>query len=199
MTLHKPLIGIDLGGTVEDSWPEKRAWFASRGLDLGPCPLSRIDIVDRSGVTNALYLEMISSVYSDDHILRHTVVPGCYEALIAISVHFRIIVLSSRPESQRNVTLQWLRQNALLAVVNDLALIGSTENKLSWCRSRHVSILVDDDIRHLEPENYETSLTRIHYTGCISQPFCSDYQILKASDWANISKLVGRCGGQTRT
>ena len=195
MRLHKPFIGIDLGGTIEDTWPEKRAWFASRGLDLGSSPLSRSDIVDKRGVTDAVYLEMIASVYSDDHILRHRLVAGCYEALMSISLHFRITVLSSRPESQRSVTLQWLRQNALLPVVNDLALVGSNENKLSWCRNHHVSILVDDDIRHLEAENHETSLTKIHYTGCISQPFCSGHQILKASDWANISELVAKSRG----
>jgi hypothetical protein len=197
MSLDKPFIAIDLGGTIEDTWPEKRAWFASRGLDLGPCPLSRIDIVGRSGVSDALYLEMVASVYSDDHILKHTLVAGCYEALMAISPHFRITVLSSRPESQRNVTLQWLRQNTVLHVVNDIALIGSNVNKLSWCRSRRVSILVDDDIRHLEPDNYETSVTRIHYTGCICQQWCSAHQILKASDWANISELFASLEAQT--
>jgi hypothetical protein len=197
MKLQKPFIGIDLGGTIEDTWPEKRAWFASRGLDLGSCPLSRSEIVDRSSVNNAVYLEMVASVYSDDHILRHRLVAGCYEALMSISLHFRITVLSSRPESQRSVTLQWLRQNGLLPVVNNLVLIGSNENKLSWCRSHRVSILVDDDIRHLEAENRKTSLTKIHYTGWMSKPSCSGHQILKASAWANIAELVARLRGQT--
>ena len=104
MGLNKPFIGIDLGGTIEDTWPAKRAWFASKGVDLGPRPLSRIAIVERSGVTDALYMEMVATVYSCDHILSHSLVAGCYEALTEISRHFRIIVLSSRPESQRNVT-----------------------------------------------------------------------------------------------
>jgi hypothetical protein len=197
MRPHKPFIAIDLGGTVEDTWPEKRAWFASRGIGLVSYPLSRIDIIERAGVTDALYLEMVASVYSDDHILRHAVVPGCYEALTVISLHFRIAVLSSRTESQRDVTVNWLRQNALLHLIDDLALIGSRENKMSWCRSRDVSILIDDDIRHLEPENREASLCRIHYTGYPAQSLRSDHQILEASDWADISGLVVKVSTQT--
>lgn len=197
MRLHKPFIAIDLGGTIEDTWSEKRAWFAPRGVDLGSRPLSRIDIVGKSGVTDALYSEMVASVYSDNHILKHTLVAGCYEALMNISLRFRIILLSSRPESQRNVTIQWLRQNTLLHLVDDIALIGSDANKLSWCRSRSVLIFIDDDIRHLEPDNYETSVGRIHYTGRICQQRSPLHdQIKEASDWKNISHLIARLGAQ---
>jgi hypothetical protein len=190
MKPHKPFIGIDLGGTIEDTWPEKSAWFASKGIDLGRYPRSRIDIVDGSTVTEALYLEMVASVYSDDHILGHRRVAGCYEALMAVSVHFDLIVLSSRPESQRAVTVQWLRQNGLLRVIDDLVLIGSDVSKLRWCQSHHVSTLIDDDIRHLQAEDDGTSPTRIHYTGCKSQVSHSGQSILKVAHWAEVPELL---------
>src|ERR1035441_10403377 len=99
-------IAIDLGGTVEDTWPHKRHWLSSRGFDLGPYPLSRAEVITHTGGHEALYLEMVEAIYSDQCILSHSPCPGSYEAFRKLARNSSITILSSRPESKRQVTLE---------------------------------------------------------------------------------------------
>lgn len=188
--LDGAFIAIDLGGTIEDTWPQKRSWFASRGFDLGPSPLSRQEVIELTGRDEALYLQMVKSIYSDESILRHSLCAGSEEALRNLARSFSIILLSSRPESQRQVTLEWLCKHAILNMITEVVLIGSNVNKLAWCYLHRVPILVDDDIRHLESGDDEQKTIRIHYTASNSVPPHLNPQILVACTWREVCQCI---------
>ena len=188
-------IAIDLGGTIEDTWQQKRYWFASRGFDLGPYPLSRREVISRTGGGETLYLQMVESVYSDERILTHPLCAGSDEALRIIARRFSIVLLSSRPESQRQVTLEWLCKTAILNMIAEVALIGGHSNKLKWCHLHNISILVDDDLRHLEPDEVNIETTRIHYAVGRTRPQRLNSQILVASTWSEVCQLVATLQG----
>ena len=183
-------IAIDLGGTIEDTWQQKRCWFASRGFDLGPYPLSRTEVISRTGGDETLYLQMVESVYSEERILTHPLCAGSGEALRIIARRFRIVLLSSRPESQRQVTLEWLCKTSILNMITEVVLVGGHMNKLAWCHLHNISILVDDDLRHLEPDEVNMRTARIHYAVKRARPQRLNTQIMVASTWSEVCQLV---------
>lgn len=180
------LIAIDLGGTIEDTWLLKRAWSASRGFQLSSLPLSRAEVIHLIDGNETLYLEMVNCIYSDRSILRHSLCAGCEEALRMIARDYRISLLSSRPPSQRDATLRWLHKVGISHLITGLALIGSDESKLGWCERHDTSILVDDDIRHLQIGRGHKQTIRIHYDAGNHRLIPEKSQIVVASTWAEI-------------
>ena len=153
-----PIIAVDIGGTIEDTWNAKRLWFCEKGIDIGPHPLGRIQVEEMLGQYRSLYKQMAEDVYSDNGILSHGVVSGALEALAALSEHYCIHLLSTRPKNKQNVTLAWLESVGLLAYIEGIEFIGNTvgletygpsETKLQRCESLGAVALVDDDERHL--------------------------------------------------
>jgi hypothetical protein len=183
-------IAIDLGGTIEDTWSLKRAWFASRGFYLGPHPLSRQQVIRHIGGDETMYLEMVNAIYSDESIMTHSLCAGCEEVLRSIARDYRIVLLSSRPESQREATLRWLRRVGILDLVADIALVGSRASKLDWCDIHSVSIFVDDDIRHLQVYRVGIETIRIHYDVGSCCPVRIQSPIFVASTLSDVLQLV---------
>jgi hypothetical protein len=183
-------IAIDLGGTIEDTWPLKSMWFAAHGFRLGPAPLSRLEVMRLIGGNEVLYLEMVNCIYSDANILTHSLSAGCAEALKTIASKCHIYLLSSRPSSQLDTTIKWLDKVEILQMIKGLALIGSDERKLSWCERNNISILVDDDIRHLQMGHADKVATRIHYDVSNRRSEPNESGVIVANTWAEIVYVV---------
>ena len=129
---------------------------------------------------------MVNCIYSDSSILCHSLCAGCEDALRMIARDYRIYLLSSRPPSQRDATVRWLHKVGISHLITDLALIGSDDSKLRWCERHDISILVDDDIRHLQIGCGHNQSIRIHYAAGDRRLIPEKSQIIVASTWAEI-------------
>lgn len=185
-----PLIAIDLGGTIEDSWQSKRSWFASRGFDLGRWPRSREEVIQLIGGRPELYEQMVAEVYNDENVLSHEPVEGVASALEALATEFKIIIVSSRIDLQRATTLEWLELHRLSPFIHDIALLGADTNKLVWCLRAGVQVLIDDDIRHLEPRDTISPVTRIHFSARPLNAHRTREGILVAASWQEIVPMI---------
>lgn len=185
-----PLIAVDLGGTVEDTWTAKRFWFAARGFDIGENPLGRREVVERVGGDEVLYEAMISDVYSDVGIAAHGLTDGCVEALDVIATEFRIVLLSSRPAHQYSITRKWLHSHRIGDLVHDLICIGHSRSKVEWCRAMGAKFIVDDDSRHLEAIGLEEDLLAIHFCAARQPPTCAARVFLEATNWPDVVSIV---------
>src|SRR5438105_1756427 len=141
-------IAIDLGGTLKDTWHEKRIWFGVRGFDIGPWPRSRLEIVRDIGGNQALYEQMAAEVYSDANILQHNLAAGAREAIGILGRRFRIVIVSSRTEQRCAATSNWLQRHRLTTLIDEIVFLGNGTNKLTWCLRAGIDALIDDDIRH---------------------------------------------------
>ncbi len=154
-------VAIDIGGTIEDTWEYKRNWFMQKGYDIGSSPIGRREIISITQRDTNFYLEMVKDVYSDDSIIEHKLVEGVKEALQNISKIVDITLLSSRNYTKKELTLKWIKNNDLYQYINNLVFIGDEGNKIEWCSKHAIDILIDDDIRHLAPKNYNLKFERI--------------------------------------
>lgn len=162
-----PIVAVDLGGTLEDSWESKRAWFRENGIELGRFPREREEVISMIRGDVNLYEKMVEDVYSDLEVLKHPLVPGAKHALSLLSTKFNIIILSSRKKQQQNLTYRWLHLNRIDQYICETVLIGDViksgpSHKLRWCEKRGVTALIDDDIRHLNAYDCALSVKRIY-------------------------------------
>jgi hypothetical protein len=185
-----PTIAIDLGGTIEDSWHCKRRWFARKGFDIGLWPRSRSEVIHMTGGRTDLYEEMAAEVYNDDHVLGRAAVEGVAAALETLATRFRIIILSSRVEQQRGITLTWLDLHRLSPFIDRVVLLGSDTNKLAWCLDAGVRALVDDDIRHIEPSPPFRSFTRVHFAARSVDAYRAADGIFVAGRWEDVVNII---------
>jgi hypothetical protein len=190
--MKPPLIAVDLGGTIEDSWQSKWLWFAARGIDLGPWPRSRLEVIEAIGGQEALYERMAAEVYSDGKIISREPVEGVAAGLHTLAQQFRVAIVSSRTELQRLTTCAWLQRCGLMNLVAEIVLLGSDGNKLEWCQHTGAVALIDDDIRHLEPTNDFKAITRIHFAARLHGTLPSHRNIRVATTWPEILCVLQR-------
>ena len=188
---NTPVIAVDVGGTVEDTWPAKRSWFATKGFDIGQIPIGRREIVKRVGGNEDLYKDMVSDVYSDAKIASHHLTDGCSEALRHLAMRFRVILLTSRPTDQYLITLEWLGSLGSGGLIDDLVCVGPSRRKLDWCRAINASIVVDDDMRHLEAVKLEEKIRAIHFGRGADPTAAMGSGVLSACTWPDVVTLVG--------
>jgi hypothetical protein len=186
-----PVIAVDVGGTVEDTWSAKRSWFSTKGFDIGGIPLGRREIVERLGGNEDLYREMVSDVYSDVKIASHNLTDGCSEALCLLATRFRVILLTSRPADQYLITLDWLSSRGIGRLIDELVCVGPARSKLEWCRAMNASVIVDDDMRHLETIKLQENLRAIHFSRGAEPMISMGSGVLSVCTWPDVVTLVG--------
>ena len=188
---NMPVIAVDVGGTVEDTWSAKRSWFATKGFDIGRTPIGRREIVKRVGGKEDLYKDMVSDVYSDAKIASHNLTDGCSEALRLLAMRFRVILLTSRPADQYAITLEWLGSRGIGGLIEDLVCVGPSRTKVEWCRAMNASIIVDDDMRHLETIRLEEELRAIHFSRGAEPTAAMGSAVLSVCTWPDVVTLFG--------
>lgn len=189
-TKNLPIIAIDIGGTIEDSWNSKRLWFKENGFDIGMYPKSRKDIVSCIGGDDALYEKMVLDIYSDERIINRELIDGFIESINTIVHYFKIVTLSSRDKSKLNITIEWMKKKEIYNIIDEIILIGDKKNKLEWCINNYVKYFIDDDIRHFEKLDKYYSISRIHFCQCPDEYLKSNPNIYCAMNWKAIIKII---------
>lgn len=152
-------IAIDIGGVIEDSWPEKCAWLARRGMSFDRV-WTRSELLPV--LPDGAYRELRREVFAEAAILRHPSVAGSAAGVLTLAERFDVILLSSRSRGRKRITQQWMEQNGLSSVADRITSIGNARSKVDWCRAAGVSVLIDDDpVRFFD--DAATDIRQIHF------------------------------------
>ena len=193
MNHAKPIIGVDVGGTLEYTWESKRVWFYERGVDLGKWAMSRDDVINVLGGDEELYKEMHKDVYTDEAILNRNPVPGACEAIRTLSKRFRIFLLSTRDKTQRAVTMKWLEKIGIRPFIEDLIFIKhEVGQKLEWCQQTEAQVLIDDDMVHLVSNKGDEMVLKIHFSNHPDTIRSTPPSVLLAQNWRDVLKIIDK-------
>jgi len=184
------LIAIDIGGTIEETWSHKTYWFKKNGYVLGDMPIGRVEVIKKTNCSVNFYLDMVKDVYSDENIMEHKLVHGVKDGLKEISKVGKIILLSSRAQSKIDLTIKWLIKNEIRAYINDIIFLGDVGDKIEWCKDNKINYFIDDDIRHLYPEDISLKFNRIwYYPSQGRECYMKEYFHI-CSSWKEISNFI---------
>ena len=194
---EKPLIALDLTGVLEDSWPYKRNWFLRKGVDLGPIPLSLERILQISKCDEKTYISMKQEVYSDQCFAMHPAVADSVRGVSELSQRFRVSVVTTRVQTHRISTEQWLYEKGFSNYLDSLVMLGVEEGmheappyaKIQWCIDNGAIALVDDTLDNLVPENGTELLPfrRVLFNG--EENITAPSSILQVHNWAALIKI----------
>ena len=148
--VSKPLLVVDLVGTIEDNWQLKRQWLGQRGYELPFWQPPRSDIVTVVG--EEVYREMKRAVATPAQIPNDPPIPGSVEALRLLRPVFQVAVLSTRAADLHEPTQEFM-ERYFAGLYDELHLMGdvdgiATVTKLEWAAARNAFAFVDDDARH---------------------------------------------------
>ena len=186
-------LAIDFDGTIADTNRVKADWILGKfGIVVEPWRCDRTHCVPIIGAE--AYEEMSDHVYERASTLQCPEVPGAADALLTLSARAELHVVTARPPRRMEFAREWFIQNQLLYLVNGFHSSIST-SKEEICRMVGASILIDDDLRHLEAVRL-AGLRRILLqdgrTGLMDSP----PEVVCCRSWAEVlnSLKTARCG-----
>jgi hypothetical protein len=179
-------IAIDIGGVIEDSWPDKQAWLLRQGI-------SPQRIFSRSELLNILpdgaYDDLLHAVFAETAILQHPLVPGAATGVLALAERYDVVLLSSRSAAKRSVTQQWLERKGLGILVDRIVSVGNAVSKLAWCRGAGVACVIEDDAtRFFDP--LATDVLQIHFNRnerLVSRPTSTT---ISTPTWGDVMRVL---------
>jgi hypothetical protein len=155
----RPRVAVDIGGVIEDSWLDKRAWLTRQGI-VPERILSRSELLKI--LPDGAYDELLQAVFSESAILQHPLVNGAATGVLELAERFDVVLLSSRSTSKRRITQQWLERKGLGVLADSIVSVGNAVSKLAWCRNAGVGCLIEDDAsRFFDPVT--TDVLQIHF------------------------------------
>ena len=186
MATGAPRIAIDIGGVIEDSWPDKHAWLSRRGI-------SSERIFYRSDLLTILpdgaYDELLLATFSESAILQHPVIEGAATGVQALAERFEVVLLSSRSAAKRRVTQQWLEKTGLGVFTDRIVSVGNIVSKLAWCRDLGVCCLIEDDApRFFDP--LATDVLQIHFNRNERRVSRSAPMVISVPAWGDVLRAL---------
>jgi hypothetical protein len=144
------IIGIDFDGTLADTNSVKSRWIKEHlHLDVPPWLCDRTDCVPLIG--REAYDTMADDVYGQEATISIPLMKDAEEVLLRLSEFSRVCIMTNRNEVRTKYVHHWLHTNGLFRLIGDV--ISSVDiPKLNICKKRGIRWLMDDDIRHLDPD-----------------------------------------------
>ena len=190
----RPLLVVDLVGTLEDNWSAKRQWFLARGIEFPLWQPPRAAIVGVVG--EDAYAAMKRAMATEESIPNDPPIEGSANALRGLRHHFRIAVLSTRAARLRAPTEQFLQRH-FSGLWDRLELLGDADGRTSvrkqdWCFQNGAAAFVEDDDRHLhglEGRGILPILLNLN-----NRPMIPPKGAILAPDWAAIARILSESG-----
>ena len=184
-----PQIAIDIGGVIEDSWPDKHAWLLRHGI-------SSERIFYRSELLtilpNGAYDELLHAVFDETAILKHPLVQGAATGVLALAERFEVVLLSSRSAAKRRVTQQWLEGAGLGVLADRIVSVDNAVSKLAWCRNVGIYCLIEDDAsRFFDP--LATDVLQVHFNRNERRARRSASTIISVPAWGDVLRAFDSC------
>lgn len=148
MTTHTA-IGIDYDGTIADTNAQKVRWIREHcGIDIESYQCDRSSCVPIIGPSR--YEDMAAAIYDRTWTLRSQPVAGALAALNELTTNYDIFIITARLPHRVAFAREWLEVNECSDLVKDV-LTSAGEDKESVCLRLGITVLIDDDPRHLLP------------------------------------------------
>jgi|GEM_PF-3686064 len=185
-TSGPPRVAIDIGGVIEDSWPDKYEWLFQRGI-FPERILCRSELLRI--LPSGAYDDLLQAVFAETAILRHPLVHGAATGVLALAERFDVLLLSSRSPAKQRITQQWLQRKGLGVFGDRIVSVGNATSKLAWCRDAGVSGLVEDDAtRFFDP--LATDVLQIHFNRNETLVSRSAPAIVSVPSWGDVLRVL---------
>ena len=149
-------IGIDYDGTIADTNAVKSQWIqANLGQTIPPEKCDRTQCVPLIGKQN--YERLAAVVYEREWSLRVSPVCGVVAALNKLSKAHQLVLVTARLKHRVEFASQWLMKQGLRGLFDEILSSDGTD-KATICRDTGIDILLDDDRRHIDALDGQTTL-----------------------------------------
>ena len=141
-------VAIDLNGVIYQTWPHKVAWLRARGYEIPNTPsISTTQLQSRFGH------DLIAAMQWEIYTSQLPCLPGAISAVQELAKIATIIFLPRRHVRFSAATWQWLQQQSFADCVETIVFQDDphTFDKLHWCETHHVDVLIDDMRENLHP------------------------------------------------
>ena len=107
---------------------------------------------------NEIYKKMSSYVFTRENLLKSDMMDKNIPFYLdEFGKKYRLIIITNRPQFMLEWIKEWLEKNNILKYFD--SVLSSTYNtKGNIAKEENVSILIDDDIRHLSDNNIEYNI-----------------------------------------
>lgn len=146
--MRNPLrIAIDYDGTIADTNEVKASWIKQHlGIEVPSWKCDRTSCIPIIGVAN--YELMGEFVYGEEATAKTKPVSGAIQAMGTLSDLASLFVVTNRRTSNITFAQKWLKAQSIATLVQ--AVMSSAQrSKARICADLGISLLLDDDIRHL--------------------------------------------------
>lgn len=141
-------IGIDFDGTLADTNSVKSHWILSElGLRVPPWRCDRTACVPLIG--EAAYTRMAADVYEHTSAQNLPEVPNALDAVRLMQSVHTLVVVTARKDKLAEIALDWLSRRSQTTNVPLVSISPERPTKAEVCCSEKISVLIDDDERHL--------------------------------------------------
>ena len=142
------ICAVDYDGTIADTNQQKASWIKENlGITVPPWDCDRSNCVPIVGLD--AYERMAAEVYEREATLSACEVPGAIGALNTLQESGMIYIVTARDDRTLVFAREWLRLNHLDRVVTDVRSSCGL-SKVHICQQVRASVLIDDDVRHLQ-------------------------------------------------
>lgn len=175
----KPLIAIDYDGVIANTNQIKSKWIKEKlDIDIAPDKCDRSNCVKIIGKQK--YQEMTKYVYEYEATLKADPTPDLHSILEKLSKEWRFIIISARTNQRIKYAKEWLEKQNLIQMFEDVITNGES-SKLEVAINRGATIIIDDDIRHLDKDK---ALFKIHFSKG------NNKGIYNSDSWKEIYEIV---------
>jgi hypothetical protein len=176
-------LATDFDGTIADTNRAKAGWILSKlGMVVEPWQCDRTSCVPIIGA--AAYEEMSDYVYERASTLETSEVPAASAALLRLSARAEIHVVTARPPRRMEFAREWFRQKGILHLIKEFHSSKDT-SKEAICRKIGASVLIDDDLRHLEAVRLPGLRLILLQDGC-NDATCSTGEVMIYRSWPEV-------------
>jgi hypothetical protein len=142
------IIGVDFDGTIADTNRGKAVWIERElGLSVEPYMCDRTCCVEVIG--DREYERLSAEVYNEENTRCLQPVPGVLEALEKLRRLHTILVVTARTEATLRSALDWMARYGETRGLRCMGVPTPTVPKSEMCLREGVTVLVDDDERHV--------------------------------------------------
>lgn len=144
------IVGIDFDGTIADTNTAKSRWITRElGMEVAPYLCDHTCCARIIG--DAAYRQMGAQVYSAEVTLALPSVPGALKAILGLRERHVLIVVTARIGAMLGSAMTWLAKHPETSGLRLIGVSTSDTPKAKACLEEGVTVLVDDDERHLYP------------------------------------------------
>lgn len=147
----KRLIGLDFDDVLMDFRASLEQYYCEQyGVCLTRDESTNYSLWEKWGCTREESIQRVVEFYQTRHHAEAPAVPGVIEALKELSQNNSLVVITSRPDYVKEVTLNWLKKNFEMSLFDQVYfanLFASDKKKRlksEICHELGVEVLVDD-------------------------------------------------------